>query len=146
MPPRVTLTPPLIALGIEPFLATALIVTEVFASALKIEVPLRILVDDESAAFTEAETQLIGDRWVKAAGNFAVKEAVSKMFGTGFRGISLKEIEVLRDELGKPYVKLYGKAAECAKQQGITRIHVSITNTKEYANAFVIGENHIGLS
>lgn len=96
--------------------------------------------------FTEAETQLIGDRWVKAAGNFAVKEAVSKMFGTGFRGISLKEIEVLRDELGKPYVKLYGKAAECAKQQGITRIHVSITNTKEYANAFVIGENHIGLS
>ncbi|NLJ97572.1 MAG: holo-ACP synthase [Clostridiales bacterium] len=96
--------------------------------------------------FTEDEIKLIGGKWSKAAGNFAVKEAVSKMFGTGFRGISLREIEVLRDKLGKPYVNLYGKAAEYAKQQGITRVHVSITNTKEYANAFVIGENHMALS
>ena len=74
-------------------------------------------------------------------GNFAVKEAVAKMFGTGFRKISLKEIEVLRDELGRPYVNLYGNAAKLAHEQEITTIHVSITNTKEYANAFVVGEN-----
>ena len=92
--------------------------------------------------FTDDEINLIGDRWAKVAGNFAVKEAVAKMFGTGFRGISLKEIEVLRDELGKPYVNLYGKAAELAKEQGISTIHVSITNTKEYANAFVVGEKY----
>lgn len=91
--------------------------------------------------FTHDEINLIGERWAKAAGNFAVKEAVAKMFGTGFRGISLKEIEVLRNEIGKPYVNLYGKAAELAREQDITTIHVSITNTKEYANAFVIGEN-----
>ena len=90
--------------------------------------------------FTKDEIELIGDRWEKAAGNFAVKEAVAKMFGTGFRGISLKEIEVLRDSLGKPYVKLFGKAAELASSQQITTIHVSITNTKDYANAFVVGE------
>lgn len=91
--------------------------------------------------FTDDEINLIGERWAKAAGNFVVKEAVAKMFGTGFRGISLKEIEVLRNEIGKPYVNLYGKAAELAREQNITTIHVSITNTKEYANAFVIGEN-----
>lgn len=96
--------------------------------------------------FTEDEIILIGDRWARAAGNFAVKEAVAKMFGTGFRGISLKDIEVLRDELGKPYVNLYGKASDLANQQGVTRIHVSITNTKEYANAFVVGEKQIDLS
>ncbi len=90
--------------------------------------------------FTRDEVELIGDRWEKAAGNFAVKEAVAKMFGTGFRGVSLKEIEVLRDSLGKPYVKLFGKAAELASSQQITTIHVSITNTKDYANAFVVGE------
>lgn len=91
--------------------------------------------------FTEEEIKLIGDNWVKAAGNFAVKEAVAKMFGTGFVGFFLNDIEVLRDNLGKPYVNLYGKAADLAKEQGISAIHVSITNTKDYANAFVIGEN-----
>jgi|BioPla2DNA2_1021312.scaffolds.fasta_scaffold12450_5 holo-[acyl-carrier protein] synthase len=91
--------------------------------------------------FTENEIKLIDRKWQRAAGNFAVKEAVVKMFGTGFRGISFKEIEVLRDELGKPYVKLYDKAAELAEKLGITNIHVSITNTKNYANAFVIGED-----
>lgn len=90
--------------------------------------------------FTEDEITLIDCNWQRAAGNFAVKEAVAKMLGTGFRGISLKDIEALRDELGKPYVNLYGKAAELAKAQRVTTIHVSITNTKVYANAFVIGE------
>ncbi|HWT27672.1 MAG TPA: ACP synthase, partial [Mobilitalea sp.] len=63
-----------------------------------------------------------------------------KMFGTGFRDVALIEIEVLRDTIGKPYVNLYGKASELAKQQGVTMVHVSITNTKDYANAFVVGE------
>lgn len=90
--------------------------------------------------YTSAEAALIEHDRIKAADNFAVKEAVAKMFGTGFQGISLIEIEVLRDEHGKPYVNLYGKAKELAKAQGIRAIHVSITNTKEYASAFVVGE------
>lgn len=91
--------------------------------------------------FTEDEIKLIDGKWQRAAGNFAVKESVAKMLGTGFREMSLNDIEVLRDELGKPYVNLYGKARELANSQGITHIHVSITNTKDYANAFVVGEN-----
>ncbi len=90
--------------------------------------------------YTEAEIELIQSDQKKAADNFAVKEAVAKMFGTGFRSFELKDIEVLRDELGKPFVNLYGKAQELAKVQGITTIHVSISNTKEFSNAFVVGE------
>lgn len=90
--------------------------------------------------FTEDEIKLIDNNWVRAAGNFAVKEAVVKMFGTGFVQISPKDIEVLRDKSGKPYVNLYGKAKEIASNQQISVIHVTITNTKDYANAFVIGE------
>lgn len=93
--------------------------------------------------FTKDEIKLIGSRWSRAAGNFAVKEAVVKVFGTGFRGVSLKDIEVLRDEFGKPYVNLYGKALDLAREQGISVIHVSITNTKDHANAFAIGEKII---
>ena len=60
--------------------------------------------------------------------------------GTGFRGIALNEIEVLRDELGKPYINLYERAGERAAAMGILRWHVSISNTKILAMAYVIGE------
>ena len=50
--------------------------------------------------YTEQEQKLFLSDIRKAASNFAVKEAVVKMFGTGFRAILPKEIEVLRDNLG----------------------------------------------
>lgn len=90
--------------------------------------------------FTKPEIELMNTDQKKAADNFAVKEAVAKMLGTGFRGFTPIDIEVLRNEVGKPYVNLYGKAAELARQQGVVKIHVSISNTKEFANAFVVGE------
>lgn len=90
--------------------------------------------------FTEQEQELIKADLRKAADNYAVKEAVAKMLGTGFREFALTDIEVLRNPLGKPYVNLYGAAEALAKEQGIAAIHVSISNTKEYANAFVVGE------
>ena len=62
------------------------------------------------------------------------------MFGTGFRKFEIREIEVLRDPLGKPYVALWGRAAETAKQKGIKRLEVSISDTKKYAMAFAVGE------
>lgn len=91
--------------------------------------------------YTVHEIEIIRKDMNKAAGNFAVKEAVAKMFGTGFRKIRPIEIEVLRNPEGKPYVNLHGESARLADQQGITDIHVSITNTKEFANAFVVGEH-----
>ena len=91
-------------------------------------------------SFTSAEIECIGGRAERAAGNFAVKEAVSKAMGTGFRGMSLNEIEVLRDDLGKPFVRLYGRAGVKAAALGIARWHVSISNTKTLAEAYVIGE------
>lgn len=91
--------------------------------------------------YTEQERRLANLDTFKLAGNFAVKEAVVKMLGTGFRGIKPIEVEVLRDEYGKPYVNLYGGAKEQAKLLGITNIFVSITNVKEYASAVAIGES-----
>ncbi|MBO8463205.1 MAG: holo-ACP synthase [Firmicutes bacterium] len=91
--------------------------------------------------YTIREQELYRDSPSKLAGNFAVKEAVVKVFGTGFHGIEPREIEVLRDEYGKPYINLYGNAKKKQEQLEITNIQVSITNTKEYAMSFVIGEN-----
>ena len=93
--------------------------------------------------FTTKEINSFGKKPVSLAGNFCVKESVAKAFGTGFREFSLIDIEVLRDELGKPYVNLYGKAEEVAVSLGIKKIHVSISNLKELASAVVVVEGGV---
>lgn len=90
--------------------------------------------------FTDTEIKMYSENVRMLSGNFAVKEAVSKAFGTGFRNFEPKDIEVLRNELGKPYVNLYGNAKLMAEELFINDIHVSITNTEKYAQAFVIAE------
>ena len=88
--------------------------------------------------FTEEERLCTKKNSRMLAGNFAVKEAVSKTLGTGFSGFMPKDVEVLRDKKGKPYVKLYGGAKKIMEELGITRIEVSISNTKELAMATAI--------
>ena len=81
-----------------------------------------------------------GNRTESIAGNFAAKEAISKALGTGVRNFEMNEIEVLRDELGKPYVRLLGNAKQIARQKGVTHIHISISHCKEYAVAYAMIE------
>lgn len=93
--------------------------------------------------YTKTEQELFIDQKHRLASNFAAKEAVSKVFGTGFRTILPREIEVLRDELGKPYVVLYGKALELSRSLGIKQIYLTLSDTKEYAVAFAVGEGEL---
>ena len=61
--------------------------------------------------FTEKERQLIAGNQNRAASNFAVKEAVAKALGTGFRGFGPEDVEVLRDSLGSPFPEKRGLEA-----------------------------------
>jgi holo-[acyl-carrier protein] synthase len=75
------------------------------------------------------------------AARFSAKEAFVKALGTGFTGgIGFNQIEVYHVELGKPEIRLSGKAKEVSEEKGITRIYVSISHVKEWANAVVILE------
>ncbi|OON96974.1 MAG: holo-[acyl-carrier-protein] synthase [Epulopiscium sp. Nele67-Bin005] len=94
-------------------------------------------------AFTDKELQMFlenGNKVESIAGNFATKEAFSKALGTGFRNIELREVQVLRDSLGKPYIELLGNAQKIVLQNNINNIHVSISHCKLYAVATVILE------
>lgn len=75
-----------------------------------------------------------------AANNFAAKEAFAKALGTGVRGFSLKEIEILRDDLGRPYISLSGAANDAAVRAGVKNIHVTLSDTEENSVAFVVLE------
>ena len=90
--------------------------------------------------FTENERREAFGSEKRLAGDFAVKEAVVKDFGTGFGSIRPGDIEVLRDVSGKPYVNLSGKAKEFADSRGIDNIQVSISDTGELVLAFAVAE------
>src|SRR5690554_4577686 len=58
----------------------------------------------KECVFTEKEIERIGVlNKASLAGCLAAKEACSKALGTGIRGISFTDMEVLKDEMGKPY-------------------------------------------
>jgi len=75
------------------------------------------------------------------AGNFAAKEAVVKALGTGIRDISFVEIEILRDELGKPIATMGGRLGAICRAKGIRDVQISISHSKHYAVANAIATN-----
>ena len=91
--------------------------------------------------FTEKEIQMFKKRKMKSeviAGNFSAKEAISKTLGTGFRGFSFKDIEVLRDELGKPIVYLSENIEKIIGRD--YKINLSISHNNTNAIAFAVLE------
>jgi len=89
--------------------------------------------------FTEAEIKLTRGKPSSLASRFAAKEAVMKTLGTGVNGVSWREIEILADHRGKPLVCLCGKAHERAEELGLRHLSVSLSDSREYAVAFVVG-------
>lgn len=89
--------------------------------------------------FTEAEITLTRSKPSSLASRFAAKEAVMKTLGTGVNGVSWREIEILADHRGKPMVCLCGKAHDRAKELGLNNLSVSLSDSREYAVAFVVG-------
>lgn len=90
--------------------------------------------------FTEKEIEIIKGNFSRIAGNFSVKESVSKCFGTGVSGFGLKDIEVMRDDFGKPYVNLYNGALKISNELGISNILVSISDTDNIVVSFAVAE------
>lgn len=89
--------------------------------------------------FTEAELALYRGRIAELAVRFAGKEAAMKALGTGIRGVGWKEIEILPNRMGKPLVYLHGRAKERATLLGLGELAISLSHSKEFAVASVVG-------
>jgi holo-[acyl-carrier protein] synthase len=74
------------------------------------------------------------------AARFAAKEAVMKALGTGVRGVGGRDIEVLPNRRGKPLIFLYGRGAARAEAIELRGLEISLTHSREYAIASVVGE------
>ncbi len=94
--------------------------------------------------FHENELKIYQDLKHKArflAKRFAAKEAFAKAFGTGIaEGITLPNIEVSNNELGKPVIILHAKTMEKFDASNASSIFLSLSDEKMYAVAQVIIE------
>lgn len=90
----------------------------------------------------EIASQYENDKLIKyLAKQFAAKEAISKAFGTGIREpILIKDIEIMRDKTGKPYLNPLAGVKKTIIDLGITKSHVSLADESEYVIAFAILE------
>ncbi len=92
--------------------------------------------------FTPAELNAVDRFKNKAehlAGKFAAKEAFMKAIGAGIRQeVWFSQIEVLNDELEKPYINVNGEARARLQESGAKQVHVSISHSGGLAVAVVI--------
>ena len=92
--------------------------------------------------YTQRELKNIekrGNRTETYAGIFSAKEAISKAIGTGVREFSLTDLEILNDDLGKPYVVVSEKLDKIIKSKKEDyQIEISISHSKKYATAMAI--------
>ncbi len=92
--------------------------------------------------FSKAEAEMFAEKRFNpetVCGNFCAKEAFVKALGTGFRGVVLKDIEVLRDELGSPYYRISGALADKLADNGF-KYNLSLSHTAQTAVAFCVIE------
>jgi holo-[acyl-carrier protein] synthase len=75
------------------------------------------------------------------AARFAVKESFLKSLGIGLgMGVKLRDIEVVNNEQGTPVLNVQESIKARLDKLGINKIHVSITHTREHAQAIVVLE------
>ncbi len=93
--------------------------------------------------FTEQERAYLATRpdpTGNAAARIAAKEAVYKAMQSlpGARAIGWREIEVTRDEEGRPEILLHGLAARLADELGGVSIQISLTHSAVSAGAVAV--------
>ena len=92
--------------------------------------------------YTEQELAYCRGRVPQLAARFAAKEAVMKALGTGIRGVGWREVEVIRRRGGAPTIALHGRAQQRGERMGLEQLAISLSHSRDYAIASVVGTIH----
>lgn len=94
--------------------------------------------------FTPHETEYCAGKARSAqhyALRFAAKEAFLKACGLGLReGLTWHDVEVVNDQLGKPELRLHGKALRIFTELDLAKTFVSLSHDGNFAVAMVVLE------
>jgi holo-[acyl-carrier protein] synthase len=91
--------------------------------------------EELASALPRGETGILS-----LAARFAAKEAFGKAIGSGLRHFALRDIAVLNDSHGKPFMMLTGGAEAAFKDFGGSRLVCSLSHEKDNALAVVLIE------
>ena len=98
----------------------------------------------QNKVFTPGEIRYCLDKKNPAlhfAARFAAKEAFVKALGIGIRkGVHWKDVEVQRGPLGRPVLKICGRAVEICRKEGLENFFLSLTHDGDYSGAMVVLE------
>ena len=102
----------------------------------------RVLSEHEQALFANK-----GDSAAYCAKRFAAKEAFAKALGTGIGSVvSFQDLTVRNNEAGKPYFIPSEKLRLYLLNKSIQHAHLSLSDEKHHAIAFVVLESNISAS
>jgi len=85
-------------------------------------------------AYAESAT----DPTERYAARFAAKEAVMKALGVGLGAFGFHDVEVVRDDGGRPSLRIAGAAEVLAAERGVCAWQLSLTHTATSAGAVVL--------
>lgn len=94
---------------------------------------LRVLTSEEQLRYQSLKFPIpyLAKRW-------AAKEAAAKALGTGIaKGVSFQDFQINNGSDGEPSLAVTGKAAEIAASKHAAQWHISLSDEKKYALAFV---------
>ena len=91
--------------------------------------------EELAAALPRGETGILS-----LAARFAAKEAFGKAIGSGLRHFALRDVAVLNDSHGKPFMVLVDSAEAAFKEFGGKRMVISMSHEHDNAIAVVIIE------
>ena len=98
----------------------------------------KILGDQELVKFSKLSD---GTKQLYLGKQFAGKEAFVKALGTGFKDpVFPKDIQIIRNKLGKPEVLLSAGAKSFVEDLGIIKSHVSLADESNHLLAFAVLE------
>ena len=91
--------------------------------------------EELASALPRGETGILS-----LAARFAAQQAFGKAIGSGLRHFALRDVAVLNDSHGKPFMVLTGSAEAAFTEFGGTRMVLSMSHEQDNAIAVVIIE------
>jgi holo-[acyl-carrier protein] synthase len=91
--------------------------------------------------FTEGErayAETAADPTERYAARFAAKEAAMKAMGVGLGAFGFHDVEVVREDDGRPWLRVIGAAELLALERGVVGWQLSLTHTATSAGAVVV--------
>ena len=107
---------------------------EKMSTKMQINLAKRVLVASELSRYHEHPQAIafLAKRW-------AAKEAAAKALGTGIAdGVSFQHFIIHSLPTGQPKLELTAQALTFAQQLGANTWHISLSDEKHYASAFVV--------